>query len=224
MRQRPGFVSQDTSLLCQKKRKREREKEKKVYVRSEFQQENFVMYFDTFQHFYLDYMISDITSNLNYACPPGRLRIQENWPGWPLSTGVKFQPCDDWLLFAGLCTLLLPFFDIFPPLLVLYCITFWVPSDTRLFSFSLLFGEQNQPPMFLLQKLYENKLLNSMLNISTHRTTPHPCHLHDKHDFISQVRQNVGAGPLWALKWLRNHLIPYALKTLNLNLGSLKNY
>ena len=93
--QRPGFASQDTSLLCQKKRKREREKEKKVYVRSEFQQENFVMYFDTFQHFYLDYMISDITSNLNYACPPGRLRIQENWPGWPLSTGVKFQPCDD---------------------------------------------------------------------------------------------------------------------------------
>ena len=45
-------------FVKKKKEERERErKEKKVYVRSEFQQENFVFYFDTFKHFYLDYDI-----------------------------------------------------------------------------------------------------------------------------------------------------------------------
>ena len=59
--------------------------------------------------------------------------------------------------------------------LVLYCVAFGVASDTRLVSSSLLFGERNRPAMFLLQKLHENELLNSMLNISnSYGTTPRP--------------------------------------------------
>ena len=63
----------------------------------------------------------------------------------------------------------------FLPHLVLYC--FRSCSDTRLVSSSLLFGERNQPAMFLPQKLYQNRLLNSMLN--SYGTTPRP---RDKHN------------------------------------------
>ena len=61
---------------------------------------------------------------------------------------------------------LLPFLKDFSTHLVLYCIGFGVASDTRLVSSSLLFGEGNRPAMFLLQKIFENELLKSMLNIS----------------------------------------------------------
>ena len=43
---------------------------------------------------------------------------------------------------------------------------FYLASDSRLVSSTLLFRERNQQAMFLLQKLFENELLYSMLIIS----------------------------------------------------------
>ena len=55
--------------------------------------------------------------------------------------------------------------DFCTPFSVVWC-CFWSGSDTTLASSSLLSGERNLPTMFLLQKLYANEWLNSMLNIS----------------------------------------------------------
>ena len=43
--------------------------------------------------------------------------------------------------------------------LPLYCVALGVASDRKLVSFTLLFGERNQPVTFLPQKLYKNELL-----------------------------------------------------------------
>ena len=127
-------------FVKKKGRERERKKREESVCKIWISAREFRNIYLTHLNIFTWIMISDITSNLNYTCWPGRLRIQANWPGWPPSTGVKFQPCDDWLLLAGLCTLLLPFFDVFVPLLVLYCIAFWVPPDKR--------GERNLGDIF----------------------------------------------------------------------------